>query len=88
MTGIETTVLHELCDKMMRSYIDTKQNADEQDAIIDKLSYLRESLNQEQKQLLNQLLDNINGSDSKFAYEAFLQGVLLGIKLMSNNSEA
>lgn len=79
MTGIETILLRELCDISMRSYSETEQNADEQDAIIDKIFKLRETLSPEQKQLLNLLLDNINNDDSRYSYEAFKRGFLFGM---------
>lgn len=88
MTGIETILLRELCDISMRSYSETEQNADEQDAIIDMISKLRESLSPEQKQLLNQVLDNINENDSNTTYAAFSQGFLLGMKYMTDNAVA
>lgn len=88
MTGIETILLRELCDISMRSYSETEQNADEQDAIIDMISKLRESLSPEQKQLLNQVLDNINEDDSKTIYAAFSQGFLLGMKYIADRAVA
>jgi len=88
MTGIETTVLKELCDISMRSHMEKEQNVDEQDAIIDKISELRESLSPEQKQSLNQLLDEINKSDSNFSYETFKKGFLLGMMFMADGTAA
>lgn len=86
MTGIEMTLLKELCDISMCSYVEMEENVCEQDAIIDMIYKLRESLSPGQKQLLIQLLDNINNSDSNFTYEAFRRGFLLGVLCRADNT--
>ena len=69
-----TVALQTVCDLSMQDYVESEQSVDEQNKIADKIAELRDSLNPQQKQLLNQLLDDINNSDSRFSYEVFTQG--------------
>lgn len=73
------TVLRNFCDEAMQEYIESEEFAKEQDVIIAKITELRECLNSRQKQLLNQLIDDINISDSHFSYESFKRGVVIGM---------
>lgn len=72
-------ILQEFCDESMRDFVRSEQFADEQDEIIGMITDLRSSLSPEQKRFLNQLIDKINDSDSRFTYEAFKQGFLMGM---------
>ena len=83
-----TVALQTVCDLSMQDYVESEQSVDEQNKIADKIAELRDSLNPQQKQLLNQLLDDINNSDSRFSYEAFAQGVLFGMSLITNTTVA
>lgn len=58
-----TVALQTVCDLSMQDYVESEQSVDEQNKIADKIAELRDSLNPQQKQLLNQLLDDINNSD-------------------------
>ena len=55
-----TVALQTVCDLSMQDYVESEQSVDEQNKIADKIAELRDSLNPQQKQLLNQLLDDIN----------------------------
>jgi hypothetical protein len=83
-----TVALQTVCDLSMQDYVESEQAADEQDIIAGKIAELRDSLNPQQKQLLNQLLDDINNSDSRFSYEVFTKGVLFGMSLIANKTVA
>lgn len=83
-----TVALQTVCDLSMQDYVESEQSVDEQNKIADKIAELRDSLNPQQKQLLNQLLDDINNSDSSFSYEVFTQGVLFGMSLITNTTVA
>ncbi len=83
-----TVALQTVCDLSMQDYVESEQSVDEQNKIADKIAELRDSLNPQQKQLLNQLLDDINNSDSRFSYEVFTQGVLFGMSLITNTTVA
>lgn len=83
-----TVALQTVCDLSMQDYVESEQSVDEQNKIADKIAELRDSLNPQQKQLLNQLLDDINNSDSRFSYEFFAQGVLFGMSLITNTTVA
>ena len=54
-----TVALQTVCDLSMQDYVESEQSVDEQNKIADKIAELRDSLNPQQKQLLNQLLDDI-----------------------------
>lgn len=71
-------ILQELCDVSMCDFTELEQSAYEQDEIIGMTMDIRRALSPEQKQLLNELLDKINDSDSRFTYEAFKRGILIG----------
>ncbi len=71
-------ILQELCDVSMCDFVEMEQSADEQDEIVGMITELRRTLSPEQKQLLNQMIDKINDSDSRFIYEAFKRGGLIG----------
>lgn len=83
-----TVALQTVCDLSMQDYVESEQSVDEQNKIADKIAELRDSLNPQQKQLLNQLLDDINNSDSRFSYEVFTQGALFGMSLITNTTVA
>ena len=83
-----TVALQTVCDLSMQDYVESEQSVDEQNKIADKIAELRDSLNPQQKQLLNQLLDDINNSDSRFSYEVFTHGVLFGMSLITNTTVA
>lgn len=81
-------ILQEFCDESMRDFIESEQSADEQNEIIGMITGLRRTLSPEQKRFLNQLIDKINDSDSRFTYEAFKQGFLMGMAFMANKDVA
>ena len=90
MCSLETLdiMVKALCDEAMKKYIETKQYDEEQGSIEQQMEALRNSLNEVQRKQLNQLLDSINKDDSKFSYEVFYRGVLLGMKLKSKTPAA
>lgn len=81
-------ILQEFCDESMRDFVESEQSAGEQNEIIGMIIDLRRSLSPEQKWFLNQLIDKINDSDSRFSYEAFKQGFLMGMAFMANKDVA
>lgn len=81
-------ILQEFCDESMRGFVESEQSADEQNEIIGMITDLRRSLSPEQKRFLNQLIDKINDSDSRFIYEAFKRGFLMGLAFMANKDVA
>lgn len=48
-----TVALQTVCDLSMQDYVESEQSVDEQNKIADKIAELRDSLNPQQKQLLN-----------------------------------
>lgn len=81
-------ILQELCDESMRDFVESEQSTDEQNEIIGMITDNRRLLSSEQKWFLNQLIDKINDSDSRFVYEAFKRGFLMGLAFMANKDVA
>lgn len=72
-------IMRDKMDLEMLEYVNSNQYLTEQHKINTLIEDLRRGLSNEKVSILNELLDEINNSDSQFSYEAFFVGVINGI---------
>lgn len=67
--------LESLCDSMMNGYINSNYYGKMEEHIIARMENYRKKLTDEQCKEFNQIIDEVNSVDSKYAYECFRAGV-------------
>ncbi|WP_461206107.1 DUF6809 family protein [Clostridium sp. DL1XJH146] len=77
-------ILKDKMDSEMSSYVKSAQYNEEQDKIIDLITELKSDLPDDKIKVLNNLLDEINVSDSDYSYKAFHSGIINGMLLMES----
>lgn len=64
-----------LCDSMMKDYINSKHYGEMEDHAIARIEHFRKDLTDRQCKEFNQIIDEVNTIDSEYAYECFKAGV-------------
>lgn len=75
-------ILRNMMDIELMDYVNSDPYITEQDEIIRLIKILKSDLPEDKIKTFNELLDKLNVSDSEFAYKAFIEGVISGMKIM------